>query len=276
MNKKKKDDHFQTTTKESVKESKKSVITLILETIILSLFNRFAWFETIMGNNQWFERLFSVLLAANLFVILETLILTKIKWNLFYTSRRTSAVLAILVVVFGSMLTVQAHELGVSDSEIVVLSGFIALNAGAVLLAAGVPKDKILLKSIMVTMPIASMGVAIGLSGLPIMEDLADHLHPANLIIENDCQTPIEYLNVNIKPFGTQTIPIPSLFCTIDRDMSGIVIRNASIPGIPQVIKANSDTIIVFDGNEIRPGSKNIKIYILPESAHNLVIRCRD
>jgi hypothetical protein len=224
MNNGKIDKHIQ----ESLKETKIIIIAIAIQNILIGQIKRFNWFEEFIGKYPWIEHPICAIVAANLLVVLETFLLTRMKRDLFFISKRISIFLALLVVMAGLMLIMQAHLSGMGSFGIALLFGIMAVNTAAVWLAPGIREDKILLKSIMVTLPVASLGIAIGIAGPSITNEI---LHPASIIIENDCRMPIEYLNVNLRPYSIQTISIPSLICTIDRDESGIIIKGTSLPG---------------------------------------------
>jgi hypothetical protein len=146
--------------KEATKhETKILVIILINSYIIEKLKDKFQYLSNIIVSHSFVVESFCTYLAAYILVIFETLILTRIKSKLFFISRRTALTFAILIVFVGSFYTALASE-HMGRYEIAAQAGLMVLSAIAVWKAPTISEDKILLKSLMTTIPATSLTVA--------------------------------------------------------------------------------------------------------------------
>jgi len=154
--------------KETKHESKILLIGLAIQFYIieeLKLKERIHWLGDLISKFPWVEHGSCAFIAAYILVIFETLIITRVKSKIFVISRRTAIAFAILIVIVGFINTALAFQHHISDLEIAIQIVLIVLSVVAIWKASEIPEDKIFLKSLMTTIPAASLGVAAILAG---------------------------------------------------------------------------------------------------------------
>jgi hypothetical protein len=161
-----------------IKETKHEAIILSIASVQFLLIEKYKdkipWLESIISAFPLEVHGFCTFMGAYILVIFETLILTRIKSNIFFISRRTAIAFAILIVIVGFINTALAFQHHISDLEIAIQVVLIVLSAVAVWKASTIPEDKIFLKSLMTTIPAASLGVAAILAGSLILAPQID------------------------------------------------------------------------------------------------------
>ena len=258
-----------------IKDNIKEIILILVSPMLAKMI--------IPGTENWSIEAICAIILNTVIIILGLIVNNKYyKWS-FLNKTRFTKILAVLLVMGAIVLIIAAHYKSVSTPNIALIAGLIALNAGAIWLVPSIPADKILLKSIMTAVPAANLIVAISF-GVPVLVEEFQNVPPvsiegfniksANLTVVNNCIRPIEYsgslsAKIDIKPFSTETIPIPKLFFTVERDESKITVKGITHP----LIYVERKTVIIFDNKRIEPGSKMI-INIAPGSSHKLIINC--
>lgn len=258
-----------------IKDNIKEIILILVSPVLAKMI--------IPGTENWSIEAICAIILNTVIIILGLIVNNKYyKWS-FLNKTRFTKILAVLLVMGAIVLIIAAHYKSVSTPNIALIAGLIALNAGAIWLVPSIPADKILLKSIMTAVPAANLIVAISF-GVPVLVEEFQNVPPvsiegfniksANLTVVNNCIRPIEYsgslsAKIDIKPFSTETIPIPKLFFTVERDESKITVKGITHP----LIYVERKTVIIFDNKRIEPGSKMI-INIAPGSSHKLIINC--
>jgi hypothetical protein len=196
-------------------ESKVFLIALTIQSAIIEWFKeKSPWLKNEFSRFPMLEHGLSTFAAAYALAIFETWIIIKIKSNIFFISRRTAIIFSILIVIVGFINTALAFHNHMSGLEIVEHAALLALSAVAVWMAPKIREDKRFFKSLMVTIPAASLGIAVALAGSLILDSLThEDTKPPVVIIDhnitenNDFQEPGNISTQNKEKTGNYSEP---------------------------------------------------------------------
>jgi hypothetical protein len=158
-------------------------------------------------------------------------------------SPRNAAILGILIVMMIPFVFIAYNLKSGSISNPNTIMTWMVLTALGAWISPSVPNSRTAIKSILVAIPAISLGVAVGFTGMVLVENYVNYGTPC----------PDAYLILN-DHIGTmsQSTHIPAMTYSIQRDTKKVLV---SIPFAPikKSIPLPSEDKLVFDGRTIPP-----------------------
>jgi hypothetical protein len=156
-------------------------------------------------------------------------------------SPRNAAILGILLIMMIPVIFLAYNLMSGSISNPNTMFMWMVLTALGAWISPSVPNSRTTIKSILVTIPAISLGVAVGFTGMVFAENYVDcgTLCPVATLIVNDHVSTL-----------SQSELIPAMTYSIQRDNDKVVVSIPSTPIKYSVLLAAEDKL-VFEGNSL-------------------------
>lgn len=193
-------------------------------------------------------------------------------------SRGKALLLTVLFALAGILILLASILLNLDFSETAMLLGWMAAMLLSLWMARLLPQSLSLARSVLMGAATVSLGAGLALGGAPVVELVATG-GTNDIIIQNNCDTPIGYMNFQVPANGIKPLKLPASF-ELERSGDELRVRSQALPAleslgweIPLNASLNRCQRVIVDGKPLNSGDK-IAIDGQSGRAHNITIDC--
>lgn len=188
-----------------------------------------------------------------------------------FLSRLAVNVMTALFAVTIILILLAAVILGLSLGTVAFLVGWLVCMMLLFRIARTLPPAHALPKFLLTIVGAASLGAGLSIGGGPVIGFTAQR--SVQLSIDNRCNTALIYdqLQLNVPAHGVQTIAIPAVAMTVEREGGQVVVRGAYDREFRLANPQNAT--LTFDGKAIGPAmSQTFNLW--EQQQHQLIVAC--
>ncbi|HNX39375.1 MAG TPA: hypothetical protein PKK11_02240 [Methanothrix sp.] len=194
-------------------------------------------------------------------------------------SRRMALLLSFLFVLAGILILLASFLLNLDFSQTAMLLGWMAAMLLSLWMARLLPQSLSLARSVLMGAATVSLGAGLALGGAPVVEYVATG-GTNDIIIQNNCDTPIGYMNFQVPAGSKISLPLPAVSFDMGRRGNELSVKSQALPAlealgwkIPLNTSLNHCQRILIDGQPLNSGD-SVSIDALSGRNHNITIDC--